>query len=148
MLHFFIAGIGSKVSHLPPSSIILKIFSKCLTPREQQKLILTRFNLENILSSLALETGTVNNNLIINSTTLQSLLLGAVNILRHVTRYEAPARERVLFEYSTNSYHYFKRSGIDTFIPFSFNGIRNFSHKEKIKLFYIQCFFLCLQVTK
>ena len=39
--------------------------------RKQQKWILTRFNLENILSSLALETGTMNNNLIINSTSLQ-----------------------------------------------------------------------------
>ena len=38
---------------------------------EQQKLILTRFNQENILSSLALETGTMNNNLIINSMLLQ-----------------------------------------------------------------------------
>ena len=63
MLHFFIADIGSKVSQLPPSSINLKIFYKRLTPREQKKLILTRFNLENILSSLALETGIVNNNL-------------------------------------------------------------------------------------
>ena len=34
--------------------------------KEQRKLILTRFNLENILSSLALETGTMNNNVIIN----------------------------------------------------------------------------------
>ena len=39
-----------------PSSIILKIFSKRQPLREQQKLILTNFNLENNLSSLALET--------------------------------------------------------------------------------------------
>ena len=38
--------------------------------REQRKLILTRFNLEKILSSLTLETLTMNNNLIINSTSL------------------------------------------------------------------------------
>ena len=51
-----IADIGSKVSQLLPSSIIFKIFSKRLTPGEQWKLILTtRFNLENIFSSLALE---------------------------------------------------------------------------------------------
>ena len=46
--------------------------------------IFTRFDLENILSRLAFETGTVNNNLIINSKSLQPLLLGAVTILRHV----------------------------------------------------------------
>ena len=51
--------------------------------REQRKLLFTRFNFENILSSLALETGTMNNNLIINSTSLQPLLLGAAMILRH-----------------------------------------------------------------
>ena len=83
--------------------MILKIFSKPLTPREQRKLVLTRFNLENILSSLVLETGTVNNILVINSTSLEPLLLGAVKIFRHVPRCENPARERVFFAYSTNS---------------------------------------------
>ena len=39
------------------------------------EMILTCFNLEKIHSSLALETGTVSNNLIINSTLLQHLLL-------------------------------------------------------------------------
>ena len=52
--------------------------------------IFTRFDLENILSRLAFETGTVNNNLIINSKSLQPLILGAVTILRHVARYETP----------------------------------------------------------
>ena len=47
--------------------------------RDQRKLVLIRFNLENILSNLALETRTVNNNLIINSTSLQPLLLGALD---------------------------------------------------------------------
>ena len=51
--------------------------------RDQRKLVLIRFNLENILSNLALETRTDNNNLIINSTSLQPLLLGAPKILRH-----------------------------------------------------------------
>ena len=51
--------------------------------REQRKLILKRFSLENILSSLALETGTMNNNLIINSTLLQTLVLSATKILHH-----------------------------------------------------------------
>ena len=51
--------------------------------REQRKLLFTRFNSENILSSLALETGTMNNNLVINSTSIQLLLLGAAKILRH-----------------------------------------------------------------
>ena len=46
-------------------------------------MILTRFNLENIISSLALETGTINDNLIINNTSLQPLVLSAANILRH-----------------------------------------------------------------
>ena len=63
----FVAAIESKVSQLLLSSIILKIFSKHLTPREQQKLVLTCFNLENILSNLALETETVSHNLMINS---------------------------------------------------------------------------------
>ena len=39
------------------------------------------FNLEKILSSLALETGTVNNYMIINNISLQPLLLGAIKIL-------------------------------------------------------------------
>ena len=63
----------------------------------------TCFNLENILSSLPFETETANNNLIINSASLQPLLLGAIKILRHVTRYKTPARERVFFAYSANS---------------------------------------------
>ena len=67
MLHLFIADIGSKVSELVPSSIILKIFSKHLTPGEQEKLVLTCFNFENTISSLSLGTKIVNNNLIINS---------------------------------------------------------------------------------
>ena len=124
-LHFFIAEIRSIVSQLLTSSIILKIFSKSLKPWEQQKLVLTCFNLENITSSLALETETVNNNLIINSTLIQPLLLSVVKILRHVTRYKTPAREKVVFEYYINSYHCSKRSGIDAFIQASFNGIRN-----------------------
>ena len=51
--------------------------------RKQRKFILTRFNLENILSSLVLETGTMNNNLIISSTLLESLIVGAAKVLRH-----------------------------------------------------------------
>ena len=107
-------------------------------------MILTRFNLENILSSLALETGTINNNLIITSASLQSLLLGVVKILRHVTRHETPARKRVFFAYSTNSYHCSKRSGIDTytFIPVSFNGIRNCTQWKKTNYFTFNVFSL------
>ena len=96
--------------------------------------------MENILSSLSLETGTVNDILIINSTWLKPLLLGAVKIFRHVTRYETPARERAFFAYTS--------------LPAPFNGIRNCSYMEKIilsansfsfhKLFYIECFF-CLK---
>ena len=103
LLYCFIAVIGSKHFQLLPSSIFLKIFSKPLKQREQRKLVLARFNLENILSSLALETGTVNKILIINGMSLEPLLLGAVKIFCHVTRYETPARERVFFAYSTNS---------------------------------------------
>ena len=44
VLHFFIADVGSKFSELPPSSIILKIFSKRLITRQQRKLVLTCFN--------------------------------------------------------------------------------------------------------
>ena len=84
-------------------SIILIIFSKLMTPTEQRKLGLTRLNLENILTSLALEIGTVNIITIINSTSLEPLLFGAVNIIHHVTRYENPVRERVFFAYSANS---------------------------------------------
>ena len=65
-------------------------------------MVLTRFNLENILSSLALETGTVNNILIVNSMPFEPLLLGAVKIFRCETRYEIPARKRVFFAYATN----------------------------------------------
>ena len=102
LLLCFIAKIGSKVFQLLPSSIILKMFPKPLRPREQRKLVLVFFNLENILSSLALQTGTVKNILIINITSLEHLLLGAVKISHHVTRYETPTRERVFFAYSTN----------------------------------------------
>ena len=51
--------------------------------REQLKLILTSFNLKNILSSLPLETGAMNNNLIINSMLLQPFVLSAAKILPH-----------------------------------------------------------------
>ena len=87
------------------------------------------FQFRKHFSSLALETGTVNNNLI--STLLQSLILGDIKIIRHVTRYETLTRERVLFAYSTTSCYCSKRLGIDTFIPASFNGIRNCYHMEK-----------------
>ena len=121
-----------------------KFYKKTLA-RQQRKLILTRLNLENILSSLALETGTVDYNLIINSTSLQPLLLGAVKILRQVIRYKTLARERVFFAYITNPYHYPKRSRIDTFIPTSFNGIINsfFTAQKIILKFNV---FFCLQV--
>ena len=92
----------------------------------------------------------LNNNLIINSTSLQPLPLLAVNILRHMARYGTPARERVFLSHSTNSCNCSKRSETDTFVPASFNGTRNCSHMEKFissanslsfyKLFYIQCF--------
>ena len=119
-----------------------RIFKVCteMGDLSSRKLILTRFNLENILSNLTLETGTVKNNLIITGTLLQPLLLGAEKILRHITRYETPARKRVSIAYSTNLYHCSKRSGTDTFVPPSINGIRNCTHMEnteKIKLFYI-----------
>ena len=105
MLHFFIAEIMSKVSQLLPSLIVFKIFSKRLMRREQRKLVLTHFSLENILSSLALGTETVNKNLIINNTSLQPLPLVAVKVLCHVTRYITLVRERVFFVYSTNLCH-------------------------------------------
>ena len=108
-------------------------------------MILTRLNLKNINSSLALETGTMNDNLIINSTSLQPLDLSAAKILRPVTRYETLARERTFFAYSTNPHQCSERSEIDNFIPASFNEIRNCSNMEKIKSFCIQYFF-CLQM--
>ena len=70
MLYFFIAEIMSKVSQLLSSLKVFKIFSKRLTPREQRKLVLTHFSLENIFSSLALVTETVNKNLIIDNMSL------------------------------------------------------------------------------
>ena len=120
------------------SQNILQTFdSKGTTEIDFNKFEFGKHSLENILSNLALEMGTVNNNLIITGRLLQPLLLGAVKILHHVTRYETPARKRVFIAYSTNSYHCSKRSGIDTFILASFNGIQNCTHMEKIKLFYI-----------
>ena len=124
-------GVNTAVSQLRPTSIILKIFSNHLIPKGQRKLLLTHFNLGNILSSLGLETATVSNNLIINSTSFQPLLAGA---LRHMTRYETPARERIFSAFSTNSDHFCKRLGIDTFIPASFNGIRNSSRSRMEKI--------------
>ena len=130
---------------------MFKVFSKRLTPREQRKLVLTYFNLGNIFPSLALETGSANNNLIIQSTSFEPLPLTTVNILPHVTKYETPARKRAFFAYSPDSYYCLKRSGIDTFTPASFNGITNCWHMEGnisssnsssfYKLFYIKCFF-------
>ena len=136
MLHFFIADIEPKVHHLPPTSIIFTIFYKRLTPREQRKLILTRFNLENILSSLALETGTVNNNLIITSASLQPFLLCVVKILRHVTRYKKESclhilliriispksREQILYQLllrKSEAAHIWKKLDYFTFNVFS-----------------------------
>ena len=141
MLHFFIVEIGLKVSQLLPSSIILEIFSKHLSPREQQKVTLTRFNLENILSSLVLETETVNNSLVNNVTPLQPLLLGAVKFLLRVTRYETLVRETVFFAYSNILYNCSKRSGIDTFSPASFNETRNCLHWKNWIILY-SIFFL------
>ena len=63
-----------QISQLLPSSIISKIVLKNLAPKLQRKLILTRFNSENILSSLVLETGTVNYNLIIITSVRRSNL--------------------------------------------------------------------------
>ena len=108
-------------------------------------MILKRFNSANILSSLALETGTVNYNLIINnvSTLLQPLLLGAVKILCHVTRYkllrEKESSLHILLIYRR------KRSRINTFIPASFNGTINcsFFTVQKIILKF-NVFFVCL----
>ena len=85
MFHFFIAEIRLKAFQLLPSSIILELFSKRLKTTELRKLTLARFNFKNILSSLALETGTVNNNLINYGTLFQALLLGVTKILRRVT---------------------------------------------------------------
>ena len=144
VLNFLIANIESNVSQLQPSSIILKIFYKHLTLREKQKLILTRFNFENILSNSVLGTGTVNNNLIITSTSLQPFLQGTAKILRHVTKYKTPAKNRVFYANSTNSYHYSNRSEINTFIPASFNEIRKCIPTEKIISHLM--FFLGLQM--
>ena len=142
MHHFFIGEIGSKVFQLLPSSIVLKMLCKCLTPRQQRELILKRFNLGRFLSSLPVKTGTVNETLIINSTFFQLLLLGAVKILRHVTRYKTLARERVFFTYY---YHCSKISGLDTFISALFDGIRNCTHMEKLDILY-SMFFSSFQV--
>ena len=98
--------------------------------------------MEKVLSSLVLETGTVNNNLIITSTSLQPLLLGVAKILHHTTRCETPARIRVFFAYSTNCYHCFKRSGIYTFIPACFRGIWNCTQWKKLNYFTLNVFSL------
>ena len=108
--------------------------------REQRKLILTRFNLESILSSLALETGTMNDNLIINSTSLQPLVLNAARILHHWLDTKL-WREIAC---STNPYQCFKRLDIDNFIPASFNRVRNCSHMEKLNYFGFIVFFFQL----
>ena len=59
-----------------------------------------------------------------------------------LTRYETLVIGRIFFANYTNPYQCSKRLEIDTFIPVSFNAIRNCSHMEKIKIFCIQCFFL------
>ena len=64
-------------------------------------------------------------------------------VFTNVTTHKTPSRERAFFSsYSTNLYYCSKRWEIDTFVSASFNEIRNCSHMEKIRLFYIQCFFL------
>ena len=102
-------------------------------PREQRKLILTRFNLQKVLFSLAWETGTISNNLIIilGAAKLYAMWLGTK--LR---------REKAFCAYSTNLYQYYKGSGIYTFIPAFFNGNRNCSHMEKVNYFTSSVFFL------
>ena len=81
MLRFFLLTLSQKFSNCYPLPKFLNIFQTL--DREQRKLILTSFNLESILSSLALETGAMNNNLIINSMSLQPLVLSAAKILCH-----------------------------------------------------------------
>ena len=106
---------------------------------------LTPFNLENILSSLALETGTVNNNLMINSTSLQPLGLAAAKILCHVTRYETLAKGRIFFSYSTNPYQCSKRSEIDNSSQLPLTGLETAHMWERINYFALNVFF-CLQM--
>ena len=86
MLHFFIAVHIDK--SFPTATLFHNfqtIFQKFDT-KVATEIDLNMFNLESILSSLALETGTVNYNLILNSVLLQPLLLGAVKILYYVTK--------------------------------------------------------------
>ena len=74
----FLLTLGQKIRNCYPLQNIFQTFDM-----EHRKLLFSSFNLENILSSLALETGTMNNNLIINSKSLQLLVLGAAKVLRH-----------------------------------------------------------------
>ena len=53
----------------------------------------------------------------------------------------------IFFAYSTISYNCSKRSGIDTFIPVSFNGIRNWLHVKK-NIFNIQYFLFAVDDAK
>ena len=86
MLHFVIAdNLLKSFLTAAPFHNFQNIFQTL--DREQKKLTLTSLNLENILSSLALETGTAINNLIIDSTSLQPVLLDNVlKFLHRVTR--------------------------------------------------------------
>ena len=91
--------------------------------RDQRKLLFTRFNLENILPSLALETGTMNNNLVINSTSLQRLLLGAVNILCHWLNTKLWWEKESSLHILQTRTSFPKDWKWVNFIPASFNGI-------------------------
>ena len=84
--------------------------------REQRKLLFTRFKSESIVPSLALETGTMNNNLIINRTSFQLLLLVVAKILRRWLDTKL-WWERIFFPYSINPYQCPKRPETDWFHP-------------------------------
>ena len=115
MLHFFFADIGTKFPNcyvLYFQNIFQKFDTKLATEIDSNTFHFGKhsfqFSVRNWNCKLY--------NLIINSTPLQPLLLGAVKILCQVTRYKTPARERAFFAYSTNPYYCPKRSRIDTFI--------------------------------
>ena len=72
-----------------------------------------------------------------------------VPIFRNVTRYETPVRERVFFaSYSPNLYYCSRRSGVDTFILASFNGIKNCSHIKKLNYFTFTVFLFAVDDIK
>ena len=111
------ADTGSYSKQSGPSSFIHNMLSNFFSERDACKSVFTCFIFENILSSLALETGIVNKSSIMSKTSFQAWLHGDAKIQRQVFLYGVFDSERYCIEYSNKSCHWLKTSGTEELKP-------------------------------